>query len=116
MGLIQTGPGSPLAFGPTSGGKVTPVNNLAAVWVLVVAANPNRQSITFHNPGTNTMYIGMMTTVVGSQLNPTLAALGGTFSLLPGATMTFTGECQLAWGAIAATGSQNPLTVMESNV
>ena len=116
MGIIQTGPGSPLAFGPTSGGKVTPVNNLAVVFVLVVAANPSRQSITFHNPGTNSLYIGMMTTVIGTAFNPLLNSLGGTFLLLPGATMTFTGECQLAWGAMAATGSQNPLTVMESNV
>lgn len=116
MGLIQTGPGSPLAFGAASGGKVTPVNNLATVWVQVIAINANRQSITFHNPGTNTIYIGMMFTVVGSLLAPTLSSLGGTFALLPGATMTFTGECQLAWGAIAATASNNPLTIMESNV
>jgi hypothetical protein len=67
------------------------------------------------NPGINALYIYPMTQANGQPLAPTLASLGGTFEIVPAALITFTGECQVAWGALAAAGSTNPLTIMESN-
>ena len=58
MGLISTGPGSPLAFSSASGGKVYGYNNINETTARVVAqANPSRQKITFHNPGTSDIFI-----------------------------------------------------------
>ncbi len=130
MGLISTGPGSPLAFSSASGGKIYGYNNVREDAVLVVAqANPSRQSIIFHNPGPNDIFVGpaFVQNVLGTAptqpsnhaLTPTNAALGGTFRVYGnGGALTITGECAGAWQALAVTGAgiTNPLTVMESNV
>ena len=130
MGIISTGPGSPLAFSSASGGKVYGYNNVREDAVLVVAqANPNRQSIIFINPGTNDIYIAPAnvqnvlgtapTTPSNVALVPSNAALGGCFIIYGnGGSLTVTGECAGAWQAFAKTGAgiTNPLTVMESNV
>lgn len=113
---IWMGVGASGSVGPTSGGKVTPLNNLSASPIVAVAANPQRASITFHNPGTLTVYVYPSITAVGQVNSPNLSSLGGTFQLLPGATMTLTGEIQGAWQAFSASGSNQPLTVMESNL
>ena len=58
MGIIATGPGSPLAFSSASGGKVFGYNNISESAALVVAqANPSRQRIRFHNPGSSDIFI-----------------------------------------------------------
>lgn len=116
MGLIQTGPGSPLAFSAANGGKVWPINTLGTSPIPVIGGNPSRQSITFHNPGTINVYVAMVSNAVGAVLTPSLAALGGTFVVFPGGFLIITGECQLAWQAFSASGSNNPITVMESNI
>jgi hypothetical protein len=128
MGLISTGPGSPLAFSSASGGKVYGYNNISNVAPIVVAqANPGRQKITFHNPGTNDIFIGpsQIQNVLGTApttpsnvaFTPTTSLYGGCFRVYAnGGTLTIEGECQGAWQALATTGSTNPLTVMESNV
>ncbi len=129
MGIISTGPGSPLAFSSASGGKVYGYNNINETTARVVAqANPSRQKITFHNPGTNDIFIGPSfvqgtlgtapTQPTNTALVPTNAALGGTFRVYGnGGTLSIEGECQGAWQAIAVTGAgtTNPLTVMDSN-
>jgi hypothetical protein len=99
-----------------SGGKVTPVNNVGTSPAQVVGANPQRQSITFTNPGTVNLYIAPMVTAAGVALVPSLAALGGCFIVFPGGFLVITGECQGAFQALAASGASNPLTVMESNL
>jgi len=58
MGIISTGPGSPLAFSAASGGKVYGYNNISEFAAIVTAqANPSRQKITFHNPGASDIFI-----------------------------------------------------------
>lgn len=130
MGIISTGPGSPLAFSSASGGKVYGYNNINETTARVVAqANTNRQSITFHNPGASDIFISptFVQNVLGTAptnpsnvaLVPSNAALGGCWRVYGnGGTLVITGECQGAWQALAVTaaGAANPLTVMESNV
>ena len=128
MGLISTGPGSPLAFSSASGGKVYGYNNVSNVAPLVVAqANPSRQKITFHNPGTVDIFIGpsfvqnVLGTAPANPTNvafvPTTSLYGGCFRVYAnGGTLVLEGECQGAWQALAASGTTNPLTVMDSNV
>lgn len=99
-----------------SGGKVSAVNNLGTAPIQVVAANPSRQSLTFANPGTVTVYVSPSVTGSGAALTPSLAALGGTFPLFAGGLLVISGECQTAWQALAASGVNNPLTVMDSNL
>src|SRR5260221_880244 len=90
MGLISTGPGSPLAFSSASGGKIYGYNNVREDAVLVVAqANPSRQSIIFHNPGPNDIFFGpsFVQNVLGTAptqpsnhaLTPTNPAFDSTF-------------------------------------
>ena len=123
MGLISTGPGSPLAFSAASGGKIYSYNNIAEASVVTVAsANTLRQKIVFHNPGTNDIFIApvkVQTTGSDVTLTPSNTALGGCFRVYGnGGTLAIEGECQGAWQAFSITGSgsANPLTVMDSNV
>ena len=113
---VQGGVGGAQAFGPASGGKVTAFNNINTTFTQVVAQNTFRQSITFANPGTITLYVGPMTQANGSPNAPTTSLLGGTFPLFGGAMVTITGECQQAWGIMSASSSSLPATVMGSNV
>lgn len=122
MGLISTGPGSPLAFSSASGGKVYAYNTIAEASLTTVApANVSRQKVTFHNPGVNDVYIAPVNvTNTGSNvaLTPSNAALGGCFIVYAnGGTLSIEGECQGAWQAFSKTGagSANALTVMDSN-
>ena len=130
MGIISTGPGSPLAFSSASGGKVYGYNNISEFAARVVAqANPSRQKITFHNPGPTDIFIGpsFVQNVLGTApanpsnvaLVPSNAILGGCWRVYGnGGVLSIEGECQGAWQAFAVTsaGANNPLTVMESNV
>lgn len=124
MGVIQTNPGSPLTISGASGGKVYAYNALDGVTpTLVAPANPARQTLIFHNPGAVDIFIfpaKAYTTYNGASpavLTPSTAALGGGFRIYAnGGTLQITGECQGQWQALAASGSGNPLTVMDSNV
>src|SRR3974390_1731814 len=118
MGIIQTGPGSPLAFSSASGGKIRAFNNISAgPPTLVLPANPSRQSLTFHNPGTIDVFVYPAADATGVPLNPNNNSLGGCFRVYAnGATTMITGECQQAWYAFSVTGNLNPFTTMESNV
>lgn len=122
MGIIQTTPGAPGAMSSASGGKVYPYNNITnANNVQVAPANPSRNSVVFHNPGTQDIFVSPTTALNTAgqavALTPTLAALGGTFRVYAnGGTLQITGECQTAWQALAADGTTNALTVMDSNI
>ena len=123
MGLISTGPGSPLAFASASGGKVYAYNNIAEAGPINVApANQFRIKLMFHNPGANDIFVAPATVQnTGSSvtLTPSNAALGGCFRVYAnGGTLVIEGECQGAFQAFAVTGagSANPLTVMDTNV
>lgn len=127
MGLITTGPGSPLAFSSASGGKVYGYNNISTTPATVAPANTSRQKITFHNPGTNDIFIGpvLINNTVGTAptsgtqtaFAPTTTNYGGCFRVYAnGGVLSIEGECQGAFQAFATTGSTNQLTVMDSNV
>ena len=127
MGIISTGPGSPLAFSAASGGKVYGFNNISTTPAVVAPANTSRQKITFHNPGTVDIFIGPanVNNTVGSPpttnaavaFTPTTTNYGGCWRVYAnGGTLSIEGECAGAWQALAASGSTNQLTVMDSNV
>jgi hypothetical protein len=82
----------------------------------VLAPSPSRQSITFVNPGTVTLYAAPIVNAAGVTLTPSLAALGGCVPIFAGALFPISGECQVGWQVFAASGSNNPATVIESNV
>lgn len=120
MGLISTGPGSPLTFSSASGGKLYPYNALDAVTPQQVApANTSRQRITFHNPGAVDIFVyPQYQNLTGSAVAnaPTVAAPGGSFRIYAnGGSLEVSGECQQAWYALAASSSTGALTVMDSN-
>jgi len=123
MGLISTGPGSPLAFASASGGKIYAYNNISEnAAAVVAAANQFRQKILFHNPGANDLFVApanVQNTGSNVVLSPSNAALGGCFRVYGnGGTLVIEGECQGAYQAFAVTGAgaSNPITVMDSNL
>lgn len=120
MSVIFTGPGAARTVSAASGGKVYGYNAVSTTPAEVAPANPQRQKITFHNPGTVDLYIApvlIQTTGLSVAFSPTTSALGGCFLVYAnGGALAIEGECQGAWQALAASGSDNSLTVMDSNV
>src|SRR5216684_1271628 len=124
MGVISNSTGSPGTVSGANGGKTYGYNNITnAAPTIVAQPNPARQSITFHNPGAQDIFIGPQflqgplgtapTSPTNTAFIPTTALLGGTFRVFAnGGTLTLTGECQGAWQALAASGLTNPLTVI----
>src|SRR5882724_5824010 len=113
---IISGVGSSGSVGPTNGGKTTAVNNVSTVNAQVIGPNVNRVRITFHNPGLVDIIVAMVTAANGTPLAPTFAARGGGYLVFAnGGEKSFVGECQLAFNAVAASGTTNPLTITETN-
>lgn len=124
--------GSPGTVSTASGGKVYGYNNISESAARTVApANPQRTQITFHNPGSNDLYIAPANVqntlgtapnnpnaLTDTALTPSNAALGGALLVYSQGTLVITGECQGAWQALAKTsaGTTNPLTVIDTNV
>lgn len=124
--------GLTLPVGPTSGGKIYAYNNLGTSPQVVAPANSQRTSITFHNPGSvnvvvfpsSVQALNTAPSSINGQprlsdqpLTPTTSALGGGFMVFAnGGQITLTGECARSWQALATSGSNNPLTVSDSNV
>ena len=112
--------GGPQSMGPTNGGKTYAWNNIDDVNIIVAPANPNRRSIVFHNPGVVNVYVSMprqmfLDGTTGPN-TPSPAATGGGFVIMPGNTLSFIGgEIQSAWQAVSEGGTNEPLTVMDSN-
>lgn len=122
MGILA-GVGSPQAFSTANGGKIYSYNNITTVPATVAPANPSRTNIRFHNPGSVDLFIApalayaTVTANSPSALTPTTVNLGGTFRVFAnGGTLDIGGECQGAWQALAASGTTNNLTVMDSNI
>ena len=120
MTEITTSVGSPGTVSAASGGRVYAFNNLTTIAQQIVGANPQRQNITIHNPGTVDVFVAPMYVIVNGSdfpLTPTTAALGGCFRVYSnGGSLRIDGECQKPWQAFAASGVNNPLTVVDSNV
>ena len=123
MGIIATSPGAPGTVSSASGGKIYGFNNISESGLVIVApANPARQRITFHNPGTHDVFVAptaIQTTGSDVTFNPSAASLGGCFRVYGnGGNLVIEGECQKSWQAFVNTGdgTTNPLTVMDDNV
>jgi hypothetical protein len=120
MSRITTSVGSPGTVGSASGGRTYSFNNISTVPQQIVGGNPQRQRITIHNPGTVDVFVAPASVIINGSdvaLVPSNAALGGCFRVYAnGGSLTIDGECQKPWQAFAASGSTNPLTVMDSNV
>jgi hypothetical protein len=114
MGTIIGFSGSTLAFSSASGGKVTPIT-LGTGSAPIIAINPGRQSIVFHNPGTVTAYVAPMQNGAGGPFIPTLLNPSGCFQIVAGGTLVLSGEVQCGWQGFCASGA-NPFTIMESNI
>ena len=92
-----------------------PYNNIGTASATTVAsANPSRYGLLFHNPGATAsiyVYPSAMTSV------PSTSALGGTFVIYPGGTLSFPSplfaNSNGAWSAFSGTGSGQPFTVVE---
>ena len=120
MTMIATNVGSPGTISSASGGRTYAYNNLSTAPQQVAPANPARQTITFHNPGTIDVFIAPSVVVnTGSDvpLVPSTAALGGCYRVYAnGGTLTLIGEVQKSFQAFSASATGNPLTVTDSNV
>lgn len=123
MGFIVANPGGALAYNGAGGGKIYGYNNISESGLVTVAiANPGRVKLTFHNPGTNDIFIApVVIQTSGSDVafSPSNAALGGCIRVYGnGGQFTIEGECQGAYQAFAVTGAgtTNPLTVIDTNV
>lgn len=123
MSYVTTTPGGALAYNGASGGKVYGYNNISeSGLVQVAAANPSRIKLTFHNPGTNDIFVApvvIQTTGTNVAFSPSNAALGGCIRVYAnGGQFIIEGECQGAYQAFAVTGAgtTNPLTVIDTNV
>jgi hypothetical protein len=114
VATVFVGVGSPGTVSTANGGKVSAVNPTTSPGQ-VIAANPPRQSLIFHNPGTTNIFVYPLLNATGGVNSPSSGNLGGSFQVLPGGLITITGECQGAWGAFGASAT-NYLTIMESNV
>lgn len=106
-----------------SGGKMWKFS-VGAAAVALVAANPQRTSITFANPNdpgvaNGNILVYQTTDGAGAALAPTFATpalRAGGLLVAPGTILTLTGEVAKAWAAIADAAGPYGLTVMESNV
>lgn len=120
MTNIVTGVGASRTVSAASGGRVYAYNNISTVPQQIVGGNSSRQSITVHNPGTVDIFVApaaVQNTGSDVALTPSTGALGGCFRVYAnGGTLVLTGEVQKAWQAFAASGTTNPLTVMDSNI
>lgn len=119
--MLSSNPGGSGTVFTASGGKIYAYNTItSANNVTVVAANPQRRKITFHNPSDVDILISPTQSFSGSAfstLTPTNAAKGGGFTVFgSGGTLVIEGECQQAWQALAASGAGKALTVMDSNI
>lgn len=114
-------PGGPGAFNGANGGKIYAFT-LTTSPQTVAPANPQRQSITFHNPGAQDAFVcpalayASISATSPTALTPTTGATQGCFRVFSnGGTLQITGECQGAWQALCAS-STIAFTVMDSNI
>ena len=99
-----------------SSSQASGVNNIGTTASQVLGKNGQRVAVTFHNPGTQNLYVFSSSLAVA----PTSSALGGAYVIFPGADITIYGgnitsitAVNGPWQAFAGGGSNNPLTMME---
>lgn len=121
---IFTTVGAPGANSSANGGNVYAYNAInSGGFTTVAPANPQRTSITFHNPSDVDIFVFPSVGFTGptsaqGTLVPTVpSTLGGCFTIFAsGGSLTITGECQGEWKAFSRTSNTKSLTVMDSNL
>lgn len=117
---ITSSVGSPGTVSAASGGYTYAINNLSTAPQPILGIDPQRISITVHNPGTiDAFFAPAFSQNTGSDvaLVPSTSALGGCYRVYAnGGTLILTGECQKAWQAFSASANGNPLTVEVSRI
>ena len=99
--------------------QISAFNNIGTSPITIIAANPSRSQITFHNPGTVDIFVGptqvFSAPASSVPLVPSLGSLGGMFRIFAnGGDRVITGAAATqAFQCLAASGVSNPLTVME---
>lgn len=79
----------------------------------ILLASTQTQKVTFHNPGTVSIYVCQSVDANGAALTPGPNA--GNWQIFPGGLLIFTGNgAGAAWLGAAASGSGNPFTVAVS--
>ena len=85
-----------------------PTINLGLASVLILAADPNRRGVQFHNPGT--VNVGVCPSNLAASIGP------GSIIVLPGDTKTFMGNDRVkincAWCGASASAGPNALTAL----
>ena len=118
--MITTSVGSPGTVSAASGGYTYAINNLSTAPQNVLGVDPQRVSITVHNPGSvDALFAPLFVQNTGTDvaLVPSPSALGGCYRVYAnGGTLTLTGECQKGWQALSISGVANPLTVEVSRI
>lgn len=105
--IVNMVPAATTATSPTTSGKT-----LGTTATAIIASSAIRHGIIFHNPGTATVYV-----FPSAQTAPTLAAPAGAFVIYAGGTLPFPPtqfpNVNSSWSAFAATGTAQPITVVE---
>ena len=94
-----------LSIGGTLGVTVSTVSTA------ILTTNPLMKKLTFHNPGTVTIYVCQSLDINGGAL---VAGAGqpGNFEIFPGGLLIFEGDGAAgSWLAAAASGTSNPFTI-----
>jgi hypothetical protein len=115
--MTQTSAAGIQLIGPASGGKVTPFNNISTTPQQVLAADPSRAKVTFHNPGSVDIIVAPLVQANGQALTVSTLLLGGGYRVFSnGGTLLIDGECQTGFQAFSVSGTGNSLTVSSSNL
>lgn len=105
-----------------AGGNLTAISSLSSgAFIQVLPANPNRNSVTFHNPAPGSsgpsVLVGPLVQGPNSSAaflpNPNQSNLGGLFEVIPGDWVTLAGGVTQGWQASVTAGSSQALTIFD---
>jgi hypothetical protein len=89
---------------PIISGTTTAISALGTSSTQVIGVDNNRTEIEFHNPNTisnDVIYVCQSVDVNGNALTAG-PGNGGTYTIFPGASRVFRGQCQMAFNAAAS--------------
>lgn len=98
---------------PIATGRTSPVTGIGTASVQAIGTDPQRRSITFHNPNVGSaqiLYVCQALTAAQAAL-PASVDGAGMWVIYPGSSQTFLGNVGGAWNVCASAAGAN-LTVM----
>ena len=88
------------------------INNLGTSSIQVIGADSTRSALLFHNQnGSASVIVCPAFNANGTALAASFSLRGGGFLIQPKESFPFSGNCQMAWNAVADTGASNGLTI-----